>query len=127
MKLQFDKKDSIYKIFKTINKIPSYRAVTIFIDGQNPFFRNQRWGKQIMELIEQHHLQATFISSSKDAHAYLTQIGAALKQQEHSPFHQFFMAIYTLLFTTKNLHNKLVLKQNYLSYLVIVAEITVIG
>ncbi len=74
MKLQFDKKDSIYKIFKTINKIPSYRAVTIFIDGQNPFFRNLRRGKQIMELIEQHHLQATFISPSKEGYDYLTTI-----------------------------------------------------
>jgi hypothetical protein len=127
MKLHFDKKDSIYKIFKTINKIPSYRAVSIFIDGQNPFFRNQwRW-KQIMEIIEQHHLQVTFTAPTREANEYLTAIGAIIKQQEHSPFHQFFTTLYQLLFTTKNLHNKLVLKQNYLSYLVIVAEITVIG
>ncbi len=127
MKLQFDKKDSIYKIFKTINKIPSYRAVIIFIDGQNPFFRNLRRGKQIMELIEQHHLQATFISPSKEGYDYLTTIWATIKQNERSPFQQFFTTVYQLLFTTKNLHNQLVLKQNYLSYLVIVAEISVIG
>lgn len=125
MKLHFDKKDSIYKIFKTINKIPSYRAVSISIDGENPFFRNQWRGKQIMELIEQHHLQATFIATSKGANEYLTQIGAIIKQQERSPFQRFYTTVYQLLFTTKNLHNQLVLKQNYLSYLVIFAEFAV--
>lgn len=79
-----------------------------------------------MELIEQHHLQATFISPSKEGHDYLTTIGAIIKQNERSPFQQFFTTVYQLLFTTKNLHNQLVLKQNYLSYLVIVAEIAVI-
>ncbi len=126
MKLQFDKKDSIYKIFKTINKIPSYKSVTIFIDSQNPFYRNQWRGKQIMELIEQHHLQATFMATSRDANEYLTSIGAQIKEPEHSPFHTFFKTLFDLVFKTKNLHNQLVLKQNYLSYLVIVAEAAVI-
>lgn len=74
MKLHFDKKDSIYKIFKTINKVPSYRSVTISIDPHHAFFHNQRRGKQVMELIEQHHLQAIFLATTTQAHDYLTSI-----------------------------------------------------
>ncbi|USN55316.1 MAG: hypothetical protein H6765_01605 [Candidatus Peribacteria bacterium] len=52
MRLHFDKDDSIYKIFKTIRKIPSYRTVKIFIDAEHDFFATKRWGQEVLESLE---------------------------------------------------------------------------
>ncbi len=38
MKFFFLKTDSLYKIFKTLEKIPAQKAVQIFIDPEHPFF-----------------------------------------------------------------------------------------
>jgi hypothetical protein len=43
MKFFFAKTDSLYKIFKTLEKIPSQKAVQMFIDPEHPFFENQWW------------------------------------------------------------------------------------
>ena len=51
MKFFFSKTDSLYKIFKTLEKIPSQKAVQMFIDPEHPFFENQRWGKQMVEYV----------------------------------------------------------------------------
>jgi hypothetical protein len=43
MKLHFSKKESIYSIFKTIKKIPAYKAVTLSFDADHPLFEHAWW------------------------------------------------------------------------------------
>jgi hypothetical protein len=44
MKFFFAKTDSLYKIFKSLEKIPPHRKVEIFIDPEHALFDNERWG-----------------------------------------------------------------------------------
>ena len=41
MKFFFAKTDSLYKIFKALEKIPSHREVEIFIDPEHSLFDNE--------------------------------------------------------------------------------------
>jgi hypothetical protein len=41
MKFFFAKTDSLYKIFKSLEKIPSHRSVEIFIDPEHALFDNE--------------------------------------------------------------------------------------
>jgi hypothetical protein len=43
MKFFFAKTDSLYKIFKSLEKIPSHRSVEIFIDPEHALFDNEWW------------------------------------------------------------------------------------
>lgn len=53
MKLFFDRSDSFYKIFKSIEKIPDGKTITIEIHPYNQFFKNIRRGKQLLELLKE--------------------------------------------------------------------------
>jgi hypothetical protein len=41
MKFFFTKTDSLYKIFKSLEKIPSHKNVEIFIDPEHSLFDNE--------------------------------------------------------------------------------------
>jgi hypothetical protein len=62
MKFFFSKTDSLYKIFKTLEKIPTGRNVEIFIDSEHTLFDNPWRVKKIKDLLEKRHLDATFIT-----------------------------------------------------------------
>ncbi len=74
MKFFFAKTDSLYKIFKALEKIPSHRDVEIFIDPEHSLFDNERRGQQIKDIIEKNKINATFITKSKKNREYLTSI-----------------------------------------------------
>ena len=74
MKFFFAKTDSLYKIFKALEKIPSHREVEIFIDPEHSLFDNERRGQQIKDIIEKNKINATFITKSKKNREYLTSI-----------------------------------------------------
>ncbi|MFZ5341437.1 MAG: hypothetical protein ACOZBL_02535 [Patescibacteria group bacterium] len=64
MKINFSEKDSLYKIFNTIEKIPSNKKqVKINIHHENPFFENIWWGKQLKDTLETKKLDYEFLSS----------------------------------------------------------------
>lgn len=127
MRLQFTAQDSIYKIFKTIRKIPNYKEVRIFIDPKHSFFENPRWGKEIKETIEKKQLSAQFIVQNFVTKRYFEDIGIPIVFEQYTPVMKFFWQCYHLLFATKDFHNNLFVKQNYVSYLVLIAELTVIS
>lgn len=64
MKLFFVKEQSLYTIFKTIEKVPNNKTVHIFIDPEHAFFDNERRAKQIKEIIDKKNIAAIFIAKS---------------------------------------------------------------
>jgi hypothetical protein len=52
MKLLFNKDDSIYKIFTTIEKLHYKKIVHIFIHEENIIFNNIWFAKQLLDILE---------------------------------------------------------------------------
>ena len=74
MKFFFAKTDSLYKIFKSLEKIPSHRNVEIFIDPEHPLFDNEWRGQQIKDIIERNKIDATFTTKNRKNRDYLNSI-----------------------------------------------------
>ena len=74
MKFFFSKTDSLYKIFKTLEKIPPQKAVQMFIDPEHPFFENQRWGKQMLDVIQKRNLNIVFSAEKEANRKYFEQL-----------------------------------------------------
>ncbi len=74
MKLFFLKEHSLYKIFKTIEKIPDNRTINVYIDPEHAFFDNERRGNQIKELLEKKHINAFFITKTEKAKYFFSHL-----------------------------------------------------
>lgn len=126
MKIFFAKTDSIYKIFKTLKKIPPNRSISIVIDEQNSFFDHTRRGFQLKEVLKQQHLHATFPVTTKKQEIYYQAAWLAyFKENENGTFWLFWF-FKDLFSTTKSAHEKLLVKKNFISYLMILSELAVI-
>lgn len=126
MRIQFGTRDSIYKIFKTIRKIPSYKKVHIFIDPDHEFFSNDRRGKEIRATLLKKNISATFIVKDLKSKRYFEALGASVSYEQPHIFSKLVWKLYQLLFATKELHNSLMIKKNYISLLVVTTELIVI-
>ena len=74
MKFFFLKTDSLYKIFKALEKIPSHRDVEIFIDPEHNLFDNEwRW-QQIKEIIDGNQIKAVFVAKNKKNREYFQSV-----------------------------------------------------
>lgn len=68
MHIVFKAKDSLYKIFKIIKKIPPYKKAVISIDKNHELFEHKWWAKQLADLLREQHIDATFrIDTKKQA------------------------------------------------------------
>ena len=123
MKLFFLKEDSLYKIFKTIEKIHDQRTTHIFIDPEHPFFDNERWGHQIKELIEKKHLNIFFITKTEKAKYFFSHIWLSVLHQEKHKIVQIVKMVYNFFFNIKKFHLQAYAQKNYLFYLVFSFEI----
>ncbi|NCQ81936.1 hypothetical protein GW750_03925 [bacterium] len=74
MKLFFLKDDSLYRIFKTLQKISTTKQVEVYIEKQSPFFDHPRRGKQIKELIEKSNLDVVFATKSEKSKLYFEEV-----------------------------------------------------
>lgn len=123
MKFFFLKTDSLYKIFKTLEKIPPQKAVQIFIDPEHPFFDNQRRGKQIQELIQTRKLNVTFLAEKEKNRKYFQQLGLQVYYEEEKPIIKILKTASLFLFDIKRFHLHTYNKQKYLFYMVFFLEI----
>lgn len=125
MKVVFGASDNIYKIFKTLKKIPAHKQVFIFIDEQNSFFQHARWWLQLKDLLKELQLKAICISTSKSQQAYFQEVWLSQKFEPKSwttridTIRQFF-------FSTRSIHQKLLFKKNFVSHLIILSELAVL-
>lgn len=126
MKFFFLKTDSLYKIFKTLEKIPSQKAVQIFIDPEHPFFENQWRGKQLQDLIKERNLNITFLAEKESNKKYFQQLGLKVYYEEEKPIVKILKTVSLFLFDFKRFHlhafNNTQTKQKYLFYMVFFFE-----
>ncbi len=81
MKLTFTTKDSISKILHTLEKLPSYKSITIYIVPDHEIFLHDRWGKQIHETIQTYQLQVVFSCSDLHSKRYFDRIWLSTRLQ----------------------------------------------
>lgn len=85
MRLFFSKTDSIYTILKRLEKLPSNKQVEIAIDSEHAFFVNQRWGRQVKEIITNRKLNVVFKATKNFNRIYFEQIGLRVLEQKQRP------------------------------------------
>jgi hypothetical protein len=127
MKLFFLKDDSLFKIFKTIEKIPRKKKVTIYIDSHNQFFEHERRGKQIKELIISKEIDAHFVCRSEKMKRYFEKLDLSFEYEQSHPIMRALHLAYLFLFEAKKFHLTVYAKKNYLFYLIFCIEIAVIA
>ena len=123
MKFFFSKTDSLYKIFKTLEKIPSQKAVQMFIDPEHPFFENQWWWKQMVEIIQQRNLNITFSAEKEVNRKYFENLGLKVQYQEEKPIVKFLKTLSLFFFDIKKFHLHAYNRQKYLFYMVFFFEV----
>lgn len=129
MKLFFLEDDSLYKIFKTLEKAPKYKRIEVYIETSSPFFAHQRRGKQIKELIKERWLIVVFATRSLQVRNYYKKLGLPVLFLKEKALTKILKSVYLFFFNIKKFHllayNKTTNK-NYTFYVVFFLEICVI-
>jgi hypothetical protein len=122
MKIFFLKEHSLYKIFKTLEKVPVGKAVQIHIDPEHDFFENERWGQQIQELLDKRKIHAIFVTRNDKNRKHYEKLGMKVLYQEENKVLKAFNLVYMFLFNIKRFHLYVYTKKNLVFYLVFVFE-----
>ena len=123
MKFVFEKADSFYKIFRTVEKIPDGKSVTFSIHPHNQFFKNIRRGKQLFDLGTKKQLKVEFITQDAVAQHYLNDAGfAVIRATTQSRLH-YITLIYLFFFKIKTFHLNVLNQKDQISYLIFGLEI----
>jgi hypothetical protein len=118
MKLFFLKEHSLYKIFKTIEKVPSGRTIYIYIDPEHSFFDNEWRGKEIKELLQKKSLNAMFVTKTEKSKYFFSSLGLTVMHQEKHKIIKYLRLIYDFFFNIKKFHLQVYTKKNYIFYAV---------
>ena len=127
MKFFFSKTDSLYKIFKTLEKIPTGRQVEIFIDPEHSLFDNERRGKQIKEIIEKRNVEASFVTKKAKNKEFFQSIGLAVHHVEQRNIEKAASIFYLFLFNIKKFHLHTYESKKYIFVLIFFFEALLIG
>ena len=126
MKFFFAKTDSLYKIFKSLEKIPAHRNVEIFIDPEHSLFDNEwRWW-QIKDIIEKNQIDATFVTKNKKNRDYLESIWLKVNYEKSKHIEKTINIFYLFLFNIKKFHLHTYESKRYLFILIFFLEILLI-
>jgi DNA repair photolyase len=101
MKFFFVAEDSLYKIFKTLEKIPKWKSIEISIDSQHSLFDNERWWKQIKEILDKKSIKATFVTKTETTRRFFEKIWLKTKHIEKNKFMKYLRIIYLFFFDIK--------------------------
>ena len=126
MKFFFSKTDSLYKIFKALEKIPSHREVEIFIDPEHALFDNERRGLQIKDILEKNHIEATFVTKNKKNRDYLSKIWLKVDYEQKKNIEKILHIFYLFFFNIKKFHLHTYESKKYLFILIFLFEILLI-
>ncbi len=127
MKLFFLETDTLFKIFKTIEKVPQGKKISVFIEKGNDFFQNDRRAKQVQELLEKKKLQATFIAKHQKTRDYYEKVWLPYFYEGKKQWMEVLNTSYLFLFNIKKFHQSIYQKRHYISYIIFGCEILVIG
>ncbi len=123
MKLFFLKEHSLYKIFKTIEKVPNGRTIYIYIDPEHSFFDNERRGKEIKELLQKKNLNALFVTKTEKSKYFFSTLGLTVLHQEKHKIVKYLRLVYDFFFNMKKFHLQIYTKKNYIFYVVFWFEV----
>ncbi len=126
MKFFFSKTDSLYKIFKSLEKIPSHRSVEIFIDPEHSLFDNERWWQQIKDILEKNKIDATFITKNKKNRNYLKSVWLKVNLIKEKHIQKALNISYLFFFNIKKFHLQTYESKKYLFVIVFLFEILLI-
>ena len=126
MKFFFAKTDSLYKIFKSLEKIPPHRSVEIFIDPEHTLFDNERRWQQIKDIIENNNIDATFVTKNKKNRDYLTSIWLKVNFEKEKHIQKAINVFYLFLFNIKKFHLQTYETKKYLFGFIFFFEIVLI-
>jgi len=126
MKFFFAKTDSLYKIFKSLEKIPSHRSVEIFIDPEHALFDNEwRW-QQIKDIIDKNKIDATFVTKNKNNRDYLNSVWLKVNLIKEKRIQRTINTLYLFFFNIKRFHLQTYESKKYLFIVVFFLEILLI-
>jgi hypothetical protein len=123
MKLFFTKDDTLYKIMRSIEKLPKGKEVSLYIDYQNSFYSHPWWGKQIVSLMQERDLHYSFICKHPKAKKYFDEHGITYEYEAPNRFLQTIHLFWMLMFNAKKFHLSVFTKKSTLSYIFVVWEI----
>ncbi len=123
MKLFFLKEHSLYKIFKTLERVPNGRTIYIHIDPEHSFFDNERWGKEIKELLQKKNLNAFFVTKTEKSKYFFSSIWLQVLHQEKHKIVKYLRLIFDFFFNIKKFHLQVYTKKNYIFYAVFGFEV----
>ena len=126
MKFFFAKTDSLYKIFKSLEKIPSHRNVEIFIDPEHSLFDNERWWQQIKDIIDKNKIDATFVTKNKKNRDYLNSVWLKTNLVKEKHIQKAINLFYLFFFNIKKFHLQTYESKKYLFILIFFFEILLI-
>ncbi len=123
MRLKFSKEDSIYKIFKSFEKIPQKKKVEIIIHPENSFFDNLWLWKQVLDLLKSRKINYKFICKSFKTKDYFKSLWVECEFDRKILFYNYFLKLKNFIFSTKDFHSQILGKRNYLSFIIVSLEI----
>lgn len=123
MKFFFSKTDSLYKIFKALEKIPSYRKVEIYIDPEHSLFDNDWWWYQIKEILDKKKIDATFVAKNKNNRNYYKSIWLNVNLQKEKKLEKSLNILYLFFFNIKKFHLHAYESKKYIFVFIFIIEI----
>lgn len=127
MKFFFLKEHGLYKIFKTLEKVPNKKTIHIYIDPEHAFFQNDRWSQQIKEIFERKQIIGLFIAKTTKAKNFFERNQLQYIFQEKHPILKALHAIKLFLFDIKRFHLHAIEKKNYIFFMVFGIELLFVG
>lgn len=122
MKFFFLKEHGLYKIFKTLEKVPAKKTIHINIDPEHAFFENERRAAQLKELLDKKEIVAFFIAKTQRTKNFFDRTNLPYIFQEKHPIRKALHIAKLFLFDIKRFHLHAIEKKNYLFFVVFGAE-----
>ncbi len=122
MKFFFLKEHGLYKIFKTLEKVPKKKTIHIHIDPEHAFFQNDWRAKQIKEILEKKQIVWLFIAKTHKAKIFFERNNLQYIFKEKHPIRKTLHMIKLFLFDIKKFHLHAIDKKNYIFFVVFGAE-----
>lgn len=127
MKLFFTKSDALYKIMKSLEKVPKGKHLFLYIDNENSFFSHPRRGKQIDSLLKERWVPYTCVCKDTKTKTFFENLGMPYQYDAPNRFLQAFHFVGMFLFNFKKFHLSVFTKKSTLSYVFIIGEVLLIA
>jgi len=122
MKFFFLQEHGLYKIFKTLEKVPKKKTIHIHIDPEHAFFQNDRRAKQIKEILDKREVVWLFVAKTQRAKNFFERNNLQYIFKEKHPIRKTLHMMKLFLFDIKKFHLHAIEKKNYIFFVVFGAE-----